>query len=55
MEIVTKITFKNHTGIILDNGESIKDNITKLIYKNVLFWIDNIEKNKKLLNKIKTT
>ena len=41
---ITKITFETYTGIILDDGKSIKDNITSLIFKNVFDWIEHTKK-----------
>lgn len=50
----TKISFENFTGIILDDGVKIKDDITGLIFENVLHWISYLEEAKGPSNKNET-
>ncbi len=37
------IRYRDHTGIILEDGESIKCDKTKKIYENSLFWVHEID------------
>lgn len=43
---ITQITFEKYSGIILDDGKSIKDNITNLIFRNLFDWIEHLKKYK---------
>ena len=33
------ISYRDHTGVILDDGRSIKDDYTGMIYESSLFWV----------------
>ena len=51
---ITKISFGKFTGIILDDGVKIKDDMSGLIFEDVLHWISYIEKRKSPTNKNET-